>query len=38
MLSLSDRIVGMFDGMIVGEKTNKDVTDRDLGLLMAGIA
>jgi simple sugar transport system ATP-binding protein len=38
VLSLSDRIVVMFDGMIVGEKTNKDVTDRDLGLLMAGIA
>ena len=38
VLSLSDRIVVMFDGNIVGEKVNKDVTDRDLGLLMAGVA
>jgi simple sugar transport system ATP-binding protein len=38
VLSLSDRIVVMFDGNIVGEKINKDVTDRDLGLLMAGVA
>ena len=37
VLSLSDRIVVMFDGKIVGEKLNKDVTDRDIGLLMAGI-
>jgi len=28
----------MFDGNIVGEKINKDVTDRELGLLMAGVA
>ena len=38
VLSLSDRIVVMFDGNIVGERTNKDVTDRELGLLMAGVA
>jgi general nucleoside transport system ATP-binding protein len=39
VLSLSDRIVVMFDGKIVGEKVNdKDVTERDIGLLMAGIA
>ena len=37
VLSLSDRIVVMFDGRIVGEKVNQDVTDRDIGLLMAGI-
>ena len=37
VLSLSDRIVVMFDGNIVGEKINKDVTDRELGLLMAGV-
>ena len=37
VLSLSDRIVVMFDGKIVGEKVNQDVTDRDIGLLMAGI-
>ena len=38
VLSLSDRIVVMFDGNIVGEKINKNVTDRELGLLMAGVA
>ena len=37
VLSLSDRIVVMFDGKIVGERVNKDVTDREIGLLMAGI-
>ena len=38
VLSLSDRILVMFDGNIVGEGINKDVTDRELGLLMAGVA
>ena len=38
ILSLSDRIIVMFDGKIVGEKENKNVTDRELGLLMAGVA
>ena len=38
VLSLSDRIVVMFDGKIVGKRVNKDVTDREIGLLMAGIA
>jgi simple sugar transport system ATP-binding protein len=37
VLSLSDRIIVMFDGNIVGERINKNVTDRDLGLLMAGV-
>jgi len=37
ILSLSDRIVVMFDGNIVGEKINENITERDLGLLMAGI-
>ena len=37
VLSLSDRIIIMFDGKIVGEKDNKNVTDRELGLLMAGV-
>ena len=37
VLSLSDRIVVMFDGKIVGERVNQDVTDRELGLLMAGV-
>ena len=38
VLSLSDRIVVMFDGKIVGEKINQHVTDREIGLLMAGIS
>ena len=38
ILSLSDRIAVMFDGIIVGERVNEDVTDRELGLLMAGVA
>ncbi len=37
ILSLSDRIVVMFDGSLVGEKINENVTDREVGLLMAGI-
>ena len=37
VLSLSDRIVVMFDGNIVGKNENKNVTDRELGLLMAGV-
>ena len=37
VLSLSDRIIVMFDGKIVGEKVNKNITDRELGLLMAGV-
>ena len=37
VLSLSDRIIVMFDGKIVGEKNNKNITDRELGLLMAGV-
>ena len=38
ILSLSDRIIVMFDGKIVGGKENKNVTERELGLLMAGVA
>jgi len=38
VLSLADRIVVMFDGKIVGERVNQNVTDREIGLLMAGIA
>ncbi len=32
------RAILMFDGKLVGEKVNKNVTDREIGLLMAGIA
>ena len=34
---LSDRIVVMFDGSLVGERKNDKVSDREIGLLMAGI-
>ena len=37
ILSLSDRIVVMYDGKIVGERVNEEITDREIGLLMAGI-
>ena len=37
-MCIRDRIIVMFDGNIVGEKENKNVTDRELGLLMAGVA
>ena len=37
ILSLADRIVVMFDGELVGERVNENVTDREIGLLMAGI-
>ena len=37
ILSLADRIVVMFDGELVGERVNEKVTDREIGLLMAGI-
>jgi simple sugar transport system ATP-binding protein len=34
--SLSDRIVVMYDGRIVGELDAEEATDERLGLLMAG--
>ena len=37
ILSLADRIVVMFDGELVGERVNENLTDREIGLLMAGI-
>ena len=37
ILSLSDRILVMFDGQIMGEVLAKDAKERDIGLLMAGI-
>jgi len=37
ILSLSDRIIVLYDGSLVGEKINHKVTDREIGLLMAGI-
>ncbi len=37
VLSLSDRIIVMFDGKIMGEKIAAATNERELGLLMAGI-
>ena len=37
ILSLSDRILVMFEGKIMGEVLANDANERDIGLLMAGI-
>lgn len=37
ILSLSDRTIVMFDGIISGERVTAQTNDADLGLLMAGI-
>ena len=37
ILSLSDRILVMFEGQIMGEVLSKDANERKIGLLMAGI-
>ncbi|MEC9102982.1 MAG: heme ABC transporter ATP-binding protein, partial [Pseudomonadota bacterium] len=38
IMSLSDRIAVMFDGQIMGERDPAQTDERELGLLMAGIA
>jgi simple sugar transport system ATP-binding protein len=38
IMALSDRIVVMCGGRVVGERKPKETNERDLGLLMAGIA
>ncbi|MFN7633547.1 MAG: heme ABC transporter ATP-binding protein, partial [Acetobacteraceae bacterium] len=38
ILALSDRIIVMFDGMIVGEVPADQADERRIGLMMAGIA
>ena len=38
ILSLSDRVAVMFDGTIIGERTTAETDERELGLLMAGVA
>jgi general nucleoside transport system ATP-binding protein len=38
ILGLADRILVMFDGMIVGEMARDEATEQKLGLLMAGVA
>jgi len=37
IMSLSDRILVMFDGSIIGEVAQADATEQILGLMMAGI-
>jgi simple sugar transport system ATP-binding protein len=37
IMSLSDRILVMFDGQIMGERDPETTNERELGLLMAGI-
>ncbi len=38
IMSLSDRIAVMFDGRIMGFRDPAETGERDLGLLMAGVA
>lgn len=38
IMSLSDRIAVMFDGRIMGERLPNETNERELGLLMAGVA
>ena len=38
ILSLSDRIAVMFDGQVMGERKADETDERELGLLMAGMA
>jgi len=37
ILSLSDRIMVLFDGQIMGERLAANTDEKELGLLMAGI-
>lgn len=37
ILSLSDRVVVMFDGRIMGERLTAETDERELGMLMAGM-
>jgi len=38
ILSMSDRIAVMFDGRIMGERLPEETNERELGLMMAGVA
>ena len=38
ILSLSDRVAVMFDGMIMGERPADQTDEKELGLMMAGVA
>lgn len=37
IMSLSDRILVMYNGRIIGETTTNESSEEDIGLLMAGI-
>jgi simple sugar transport system ATP-binding protein len=37
ILSLSDRIIVMFDGKLMGERLPSQTSIKELGLLMAGV-
>ena len=37
ILSLSDRVAVMFDGIIMGERLSAETDEKELGLLMAGV-
>ncbi|MDW4499094.1 ABC transporter ATP-binding protein [Sulfitobacter sp. D35] len=37
ILSLSDRVAVMFDGVIMGERLSSETDEKELGLLMAGV-
>ena len=38
ILSLSDRVLVMFDGEIMGERQPENTNEKELGLLMAGVS
>ena len=38
ILSLSDRVLVMFDGKIMGERNPANTNEKELGLLMAGVS
>ncbi len=38
ILALADRVAVMFDGMIMGERQSAETDEKELGLLMAGVA
>ena len=38
ILSLSDRVLVMFDGEIMGERDTANTNEKELGLLMAGVS
>lgn len=37
IMSLSDRIIVMYNGRVIGETTPEESTEEDIGLMMAGI-